>query len=113
MDLDIIKDKVVNINFSKRKGANMIVSNWSKSSKKKAFLTLHKSFLSQNNEVILKFKAPAHIMDDINKGKVVLDSECIFMPDEISEIVNELLDQQLRVKLKGADLNNLTLADFL
>ncbi len=113
MDLEIIKNKIVNINFSKRKGTNKDVSNWSKSSKKKAFLTLHKSFLNQNNEVVLKLKAPPHIMDDINKGEVVVDTEEIFLPEEIFEEINEILDQRLRVRLKKADLNDLTLADFL
>lgn len=113
MDLEINKNKVTDLNFSKRKASNKDVSNWSKSSKKKAFLTLHKSFLNQNNEVVLKFKAPPHIIDDLNKGKLVIDSDQIFFPDEISEQINEILDQQLRVRLKKADLNDLTLADFL
>lgn len=113
MDLEIIKNKIVNINFSKRKGTNKDVSNWYKSNKKKAFLTLHKSFLNQNNEVVLKLKAPPHIMDDINKGKVSLDMNEIFIPEEISEEINEILDQQLRVRFKDADLNDLTLANFL
>ena len=113
MDLDIVKNKVINVAFSKRERMNRNFSNWSKSSKRKAFLTLHDAFLSQNNEVTLKFKAPTHVMEDINKGKVIVNPEETFLPDEISEEVNELLDQQLRVRFKEEDLKKLTLADFL
>ena len=113
MDLDIVKNKVVNVAFSKRERMNKDFSNWFKSSEKKAFLTLHNTFLSQNNEVTLKFKAPTHVMEDINKGKVIVNPEEIFLPDEIFEELNKLLDQQMSVKIGRADLNNLTLADFL
>jgi hypothetical protein len=113
MDLNIVKNKVTKINFSKRKGINRSVSNWFKSSEKKAFLTLHNSFLNQDNELVVKFKAPTHIVDMINQGKIAVDTKEVFIPDEISEEINNLLDQQLRVKLGKANLHNLTFAHFL
>lgn len=116
MELIINKKDVFSINFSKRKGRNKTFKNWLSSSLSKSrniFLTHKECYLNKEGKVIVRYTGPKYIIDDINSGKILINKNKTFFPKEEDENINQLLDQELRLKTEKYDLGNLTIMDLI
>lgn len=92
MEVSINKNNEIdNINFSNRESQNRSLKNWKSPITKKLFLKLKGVLFNSKGEVIARFKAEPHVIEEINKGSIKIGKE-IFFPIEETESIQELLD---------------------